>query len=104
MSQFIVHSDPFCNADKVIKHSLLVIATLFFILLCTSHFVLKLGYTPLHDAAENGSTDVLNALLTAPGCDINLKVMCAYLVLVSLLLFKIMCFDQFHVHVLYQYT
>ena len=77
-SQFMVYSDPICFADIVKKnHSLLLIATLFFILHCTSHFCFEyVGYTPLHDAAQKGRTDLLNSLINAPGCDINVKVIC----------------------------
>ena len=46
---------------------------------------LRIGFTPLHRAAEFGSTGVLNALLNVTGCDMNMKVMYANLVLVSLL-------------------
>ena len=53
---------------------------------CTPHSHFEyVGLTPLHFAAAKGSTDVLHVLYNVPGCDINVKVIYANLVLVSLL-------------------
>ena len=75
-----------------------MITTLFCILHCiysTSHFCFEcVGNAPLHYAAKNGDTDLLNSICETPGCDVNVKVLYAYLVLVFVLGVK-KCFDQF---------
>ena len=81
-------SDPVCIADihVVIKSFLSCYYNINFCFTkhyCTSHSGFEsVGWTPLHHAAAKGSTDVLNILYATPGCNINVKVMCANLILV----------------------
>ena len=94
-----------CSTDihVVIKSFLSSYYKFFFVLpsMIVLHILESVGWTPLHSAAASGSTDVLNILIATPGCDINVEVMYANLVLVSLLGVKKL-FDQFHAQVLHQ--
>ena len=103
-------SDPICIAHiHVVMKSFL--SCYYNVIFCfmkhyfTSHSCFEsVGMTPLHSAAMNGSTDVLNILCNTHGCDINAKVMCANLVLVCLLCVKRVLINFMHMYTLYQYT